>query len=114
MRDYPLNQIYFYLTEGCNLACRHCWLAPPLDREGNKYPALPVRLFEAAVSDLGSLRKGIPGMFTGVCGRCIMKRMCLGACIAQNYYRSGSIGTPFWFCEIAETEGLFPSTRLAS
>jgi SynChlorMet cassette radical SAM/SPASM protein ScmF len=51
MSDYPLNQIYFYLTEGCNLACRHCWLAPPHDSEGNKYPALPVRLFEAAVSE---------------------------------------------------------------
>ncbi len=28
VQKYPLNQIYFYLTEGCNLKCRHCWLAP--------------------------------------------------------------------------------------
>ena len=21
-----LTQLYLYLTEGCNLACRHCWL----------------------------------------------------------------------------------------
>ena len=22
--EYPLRRLYFYLTEGCNLACRHC------------------------------------------------------------------------------------------
>ena len=22
---YKINTLYFYLTEGCNLACRHCW-----------------------------------------------------------------------------------------
>ena len=25
---HPLKSIYFYLTEDCNLKCRHCWLAP--------------------------------------------------------------------------------------
>ena len=47
----PLNQLYFYLTEGCNLACRHCWLAPKLDREGKLYPTLPVELFETAIRE---------------------------------------------------------------
>ena len=46
---YPLNQLYFYLTEGCNLACRHCWLSPKFDAEGKKYPSLPVELFETAI-----------------------------------------------------------------
>ena len=26
--EYPLNQIYFYLTANCNLRCRHCWISP--------------------------------------------------------------------------------------
>ncbi len=26
--EYPLRTIYFYLTPECNLACRHCWIAP--------------------------------------------------------------------------------------
>jgi MoaA/NifB/PqqE/SkfB family radical SAM enzyme len=25
---YPLNQLYFYLTDTCNLRCRHCWIEP--------------------------------------------------------------------------------------
>ena len=25
---YYLNTIYFYLTKGCNLRCRHCWIEP--------------------------------------------------------------------------------------
>lgn len=27
-RTYPLRTIYFYLTNDCNLRCRHCWIAP--------------------------------------------------------------------------------------
>jgi SynChlorMet cassette radical SAM/SPASM protein ScmF len=38
--SYTLNQLYLYLTEGCNLACRHCWLAPKFDAKGTKYPTL--------------------------------------------------------------------------
>jgi SynChlorMet cassette radical SAM/SPASM protein ScmF len=47
----PLSQIYFYLTQGCNLACRHCWLAPPYDENGKKYPVLPMELFRHAVKE---------------------------------------------------------------
>lgn len=55
-----LNQLYFYLTEGCNLACRHCWLAPRLDTAGTRYPSLPVELFETAI------REGRPLGLSGV------------------------------------------------
>ncbi len=48
---WSLNQIYFYLTAGCNLACRHCWLAPGFDMDGSKYPVLPIDLFEAAIRE---------------------------------------------------------------
>jgi SynChlorMet cassette radical SAM/SPASM protein ScmF len=46
-RKYPLKQIYFYLTEGCNLACRHCWIAPKYQDEDHSYPALDFGLFES-------------------------------------------------------------------
>jgi molybdenum cofactor biosynthesis enzyme MoaA len=48
-RTYPLNQIYFYLTEGCNLRCRHCWIAPKYQSEGNTYPALDLDLFKSII-----------------------------------------------------------------
>ena len=48
-RAYPLNQIYFYLTEGCNLRCRHCWIAPKYQSEGNSYPALDLDLFRSII-----------------------------------------------------------------
>lgn len=61
---------------------------------------------------LASLREGLPARLEGVCSRCLMKKLCLGSCLAQNYYRSGSLWTPFWFCQQAESLGLFPASRL--
>ena len=26
--DYPLNSLYLYLSEQCNLHCNHCWISP--------------------------------------------------------------------------------------
>jgi SynChlorMet cassette radical SAM/SPASM protein ScmF len=60
---------------------------------------------------LQSLRAGLPGRLSGVCGQCLMKTMCLGACVAQNYYRMHDPFAPYWFCETAEELGLFPDTR---
>ena len=47
----PLTQLYFYLTEGCNLACRHCWLAPRYVGSGDPGQVLPVELFERAIAE---------------------------------------------------------------
>ncbi|MBI5833756.1 MAG: SynChlorMet cassette radical SAM/SPASM protein ScmF [Armatimonadetes bacterium] len=46
-----LAQFYFYLTEGCNCACRHCWLAPKFDPEATRYPTLPVAAFERVIAE---------------------------------------------------------------
>ena len=48
---YPLKTLYFYLTEGCNLACRHCWMGPRFDATGSHYPTLSVELFETAIRE---------------------------------------------------------------
>lgn len=60
------------------------------------------------------LREGLPNNLKGVCSSCVMKSLCLGSCIAQNYYRSGDLWAPFWFCEEAYQKGLFPKTRLTT
>jgi SynChlorMet cassette radical SAM/SPASM protein ScmF len=65
-------------------------------------------------SVLKSLRAGLPAQLEGICSRCLMKGRCLGACLAQNYYSSGRLWSPFWFCRQAEEEGLFPASRLRS
>ncbi len=57
------------------------------------------------------LRKGLPERLGGICGSCVMKRLCLGNCIAQNYYSSKNLWAPFWYCEEARNEGLFPQSR---
>lgn len=62
---------------------------------------------------LKDLRQGLPDRLEGVCARCLMKHRCLGSCVAQNYYATGSFWAPFWFCNRAEAAGLFPKTRLA-
>jgi len=46
-----LKQIYFYLTEGCNLACRHCWLTPKHQTGTRAYPSLSLRLFDKILEE---------------------------------------------------------------
>jgi len=59
-RSWSLNQIYFYLTEGCNLRCRHCWIAPKYQSEGHSYPALDVQLFHSIIKQAKPL--GLSGV----------------------------------------------------
>ena len=63
-------------------------------------------------SIIQELREGIPQRLEGICGNCLMKGICLGSCIAQNYYSAKNIWAPFWYCEQAYTQGLFPKTRM--
>ena len=61
---------------------------------------------------LKEIREGMPRKLTGVCGRCFLKRICLGSCLAQNFYRERNLWAPFWYCEEAQRQGLFPLSRL--
>ena len=61
---------------------------------------------------LQELREGLPGGLEGVCGDCLMNTRCLGSCVAQNYYLNKSLFAPFWYCEEARGQGLFPESRL--
>jgi SynChlorMet cassette radical SAM/SPASM protein ScmF len=60
---------------------------------------------------LNDVREGIPSRLKGICQECVMKGVCLGNCIAQNYYRSRDLWAAFWYCEEAERLGLFPQAR---
>jgi SynChlorMet cassette radical SAM/SPASM protein ScmF len=61
---------------------------------------------------LQEIREELPHKLEGICGHCLMKEICLGSCLAQNYYRDKSLWEPFWFCEEAQKLGLFPNARM--
>lgn len=71
----------------------------PLEEVWNHSPALL------------ELREGLPDKLEGICGDCIMRKICLGSCVAQNYYRSRNLWAPFWYCEEASKTGAFPEGR---
>ncbi len=60
---------------------------------------------------LNQIRAGLPDQLQGICSDCVMKQVCMGSCIAQNYYRHRDLWAPFWYCEEAHNQGLFPKTR---
>jgi len=61
---------------------------------------------------LQEIRKGLPDRLEGICGKCLLKGICLGSCIAQNYYLNKNLWAPFWYCHEANNQGLFSETRL--
>ncbi len=61
---------------------------------------------------LHELREGLPHRFSGVCGQCLTKKMCLAHCIAHNYHKTKSLWASCSICEDAYMQGLFPADRL--
>jgi SynChlorMet cassette radical SAM/SPASM protein ScmF len=47
----PLNTYYVYLTGGCNLACRHCWISPSYQANGGTGGHLDYELFAHAIEE---------------------------------------------------------------
>jgi SynChlorMet cassette radical SAM/SPASM protein ScmF len=58
------------------------------------------------------IREGMPHRFEGICRSCVAKNICLGNCVAQNYYRSKNLWAGYWYCEKAKDQRLFPETRM--
>jgi SynChlorMet cassette radical SAM/SPASM protein ScmF len=59
--DYPLKSIYFYLTKGCNLKCRHCWIAPEYQSSnGNSLPVMDIGLMQSIIEQAKPL--GLAGV----------------------------------------------------
>jgi SynChlorMet cassette radical SAM/SPASM protein ScmF len=61
---------------------------------------------------LTALRELVPHRMEGICGRCILKGVCFGACRADAFVLSGSLATPYWICQEAYDKGLFPEQRM--
>lgn len=53
---YSLNSIYIYLTDRCNLKCRHCWIEPTYDKtHGSKESEVDIKYLKSTVSDAKSI-----------------------------------------------------------
>jgi SynChlorMet cassette radical SAM/SPASM protein ScmF len=122
----PLGRIYGREGVGCGI----CSIQRILGVLAGGYYALcgigehvPELVFGHATKDsladvwngnpvLREIREGLPRRLGGICGSCLMKGICLGSCIAQNYYRDKDLWAPFWYCEEAQRQGLFPESRL--
>lgn len=61
---------------------------------------------------LRTIRTNVPRGLGGVCGRCMFKESCMGRCIANTYYETGSLFAGDRFCTEAHELGLFPESRL--
>lgn len=61
---------------------------------------------------LKRLRKGLPKNLKGICGRCIFKFRCLGACRASAYSLTGNLDSSFFLCDEAYKSGIFPESRM--
>ena len=48
-KKYPLGTIFFYLTDRCNLRCRHCWIQPKYQGGERDDPALDLDLFKSII-----------------------------------------------------------------
>jgi len=62
-------------------------------------------------SGLIRLREQILGQLEGICSYCLHRDICLGCCVANNFYTAGKLNAPYSFCTHAETLGLFPGSR---
>jgi SynChlorMet cassette radical SAM/SPASM protein ScmF len=60
---------------------------------------------------LTQLRALLPAQLEGVCGQCLHRDTCLGACVANNYHETGRLNAAYRFCAEADGLGVFPASR---
>lgn len=59
--QFPLKSIYFYIAKGCNLKCRHCWIAPEYQcSEDNSLPVLDIEVMRSVIEQAKPL--GLSGV----------------------------------------------------
>jgi len=60
---------------------------------------------------LKDLRMSLPWKLKGICGRCIFRFRCLGACRANAYTLSRDFYAPYFLCQEYFDSGKFPGSR---
>lgn len=60
---------------------------------------------------LTRLRNTVPARLQGICGECLLKTLCEGKDVADNFRKARRLAAPHWFCQQADRAGLFPKSR---
>lgn len=60
---------------------------------------------------LARLREQIPAQLEGICSNCLLRDICMGTCVAHNFYLTRKLNAPYYFCRQAEILSLFPGSR---
>ena len=105
----PILNLLGVLGDGRLSICGVGYLAPALILGDLRRDAIDVVWRDSPV--LRDLRDHLHARLRGVCGRCLLSAACLGACRANAYTPEGGFLEPYWFCQQAEAEGLFPPSR---
>ena len=61
---------------------------------------------------LQAVRRQVPDQLEGICGNCMLKTTCQGACRSHAFEKYGSITAPSPGCQALFDAGLFPKDRL--
>lgn len=60
------------------------------------------------------IRDCLPQKLEGVCGKCVLRTICCGYCVAQNYMDNGKLNSPYGLCKLLYENNLFPEKYLES
>lgn len=60
------------------------------------------------------IRDCMPQKLEGVCGKCVLRTICCGYCVAQNYMEHGKLNSSYGLCELLYENNLFPLKYLDS
>lgn len=58
------------------------------------------------------IRRKLPEQLKGVCSSCILRKLCIGKCIAETYWIKQDLFNSYSFCQEAYENGLFPKSRI--
>jgi len=89
-----------------------CGIGQTIDelRMGNLYEDSIVEIWQTH-RILMNLRSSLPRQLKGVCGDCLFRFQCLGACRANAYALNKDLYAPYFLCQESYDSGLFPASR---
>ncbi len=89
-----------------------CGIGQTVDelRMGNLYQDSIIDIWQSS-RIIRDLREALPRQLKGICGDCLFKFQCLGACRANAYALNKDLYASYFLCQESCDSGLFPASR---